>query len=83
MERIIIDLEVPAISTRYDVMVNPEMEVGILTQLLCKVVEEASNHDYVPSGDEILCSVDPQRVLKREEKLCRYGVGKGDRILML
>ena len=63
MDRIIISLEVPAIKEVYDFQVNPEIKIGELTQLLCKAVEEASDHSYKSSGSEILCEEDGQRVL--------------------
>ena len=82
MDKIIINLEIPAISARYDVLVNPEMEVGVLTKLLSKVVEDISNHSYVSSGSEILCLVDDYMVLRPNMQLFRYDVGNGDRLLM-
>ena len=82
MDKIIINLEIPAISERYDVWVNPEMEVGVLTNLLSKVVEDASNHSYVSSGSEILCLADDYLVLKPNMQLLRYDVGNGDRLIM-
>lgn len=82
MDKILLNLEIPAISERYDVLVNPELEIGVLTGLLCKVVEDVSNKNYVSSGSEILCLVDEQMVLKRNEPLCRYDVKNGDRLMM-
>lgn len=83
MEKIVIRLEIPAISKRYDVLINPEMLVEQVTQLLCRAVEEASNYNYVSSGSEILCLVDEQRVLNRNVQLCKYSIGNGTKIMML
>ena len=83
MEKIIINLEVPAISQKYDVLINPDMSVEEITELLCKVVEDVSNHAYVSSGSEILCLAKEQMVLRRVELFSRYNIEKGDHLLML
>lgn len=82
MDRIIISLEVPAIKEVYDFQVNPEIKIGELTQLLCKAVEEASDHSYKSSGSEILCEEDGQRVLKPDQQLKSYGIEIGDRLML-
>ena len=82
MDKIILNFEVPAISTRFDILVNPEMEVGVLSRLLCKVVEEASNRSYISSGSELLYLVDNQIILNPKEPLYRYEVRNGDYLMM-
>lgn len=83
MDKIIISVEIPAISQIYDVLINPEMRVEEITGLLCKAVEDASDHAYVSSGSEILCLVKEQRTLRGAELFSRYNLKKGDHLLML
>lgn len=82
MEKIIINLEIPAISQKYDVMINPEMSVEEITRLICKVVEDLSDHAYVPSNSEILCVAEDQRILRGAELFSRYSIKNGDHLLM-
>lgn len=83
MEKMILCLEIPAISKRFDVLINPEMSVGEITDLLGKAVEEASDQSYVSSGSEILCSIEGQKILRSDELFARYDIQNGDHLLML
>lgn len=83
MEKIILNIKIPAISKDYDVLINPDMNVKDIIILLCMAVEDATNHSYLSSGSEILCSAERMTILRNDESIKKYGLKKGETLLLL
>ena len=53
---ILINLTIPALAKKYDVLIPSFLTVGELTPLIVKAVEDLSEQRYHASGGELLCS---------------------------
>ena len=83
MEKMIIRLEVPAISEHFDVFVTSNINTGKLVNLLCIVVEDVSDHRFAPSGNETLCFERGKQVLRVDEPLSKYQICNGDCLYLI
>ena len=54
MSKILICLQVPAISRAFDVFVPLDMKINELTEVIVKGVVEMSNNSYISSNEENL-----------------------------
>lgn len=53
---ILINLTIPALVKKYDVLIPSFLTVGELTPLIVKAVEDLSEQRYHASGGELLCN---------------------------
>lgn len=53
---ILINLTIPALTQKFDVLILDFITVGELTPLIVKAVEDLSEQRYHVSGGELLCS---------------------------
>lgn len=81
MDKILINLYVPAIHEYYDIFVPHILPVKDICKLLGKAIEELSNRQYITSGEEILCSAERQNILNPDWKLIEYGIQNGEHLL--
>ena len=81
--KILENVRVPAISEKYDVLVPDDLRIKTLTGLIANTVEELSNHMYVVSGEECLCSAEKDILLRQNATLESYGIGNGDHLIMI
>lgn len=82
MEKVLIDLFVPAIEVHFDVFIPTFLHINTIIELLGKAIENMSNGEYVSSGQELLCSVDRQQVLNFELTLRDYDVKNGESLML-
>lgn len=83
MKKILVSLEVPAISGKYDISIPDFLEVNELVPLLASAVEELSDHKYVSSGHEFLCLKEKRMLIKDDETLKSYGLKNGDHLVLI
>ena len=50
--KILLNLRVPAIKKEFDVFVPDDLRIKVVTTLIAQSIEELSNHQFVPSGNE-------------------------------
>ena len=81
MDKVLIELYIPAIREHFDVFV-PNFLICILRQLLGKSVEELSDNRYVSSGKEILCDYKTFMIFNDEKCLKDYKVQNGAKLMM-
>ena len=81
--KILINLYVPAIQEYYDILVPDFLPVQKIIPIIVKVVENLSNHFYVSSGEEKICFIEQQSVLKNELSLRKNHVQNGDNLMLV
>lgn len=81
--KILVNVYVPAVGIRYDILVPRFLRIRNITALIAEVVENFSNHIYVSSGAEYLCSEDKNILLRPNATLEQYGIQNGDHLVMM
>lgn len=81
MNKIILDINVPALGMHFDIVVMPQIKVRDVCFLLGKAIEEYSEGAYISSSDEILCSVNKGVILRAERYISEYQLKNGDSLL--
>lgn len=83
MEKVLISLSVPAISSNNDVYIPDFLPVYEVIQLLITGIKELSNYRYISSGNEVLCSQEKNSVLSYSKSLKQCGVVNGEHLILL
>lgn len=81
--KILVNVYVPAIDMAYDILVPRVLRIKNITALIAEAVENLSNHIYVSSGAECLCSKDKRILLRPNATLEQYGIQNGDHLVMM
>ena len=81
--KILVNVYVPAIGEKYDVLVPNSLRVRNITHLIADTVEDLSDHLYVASGEECLCSMDKNILLRHNATLEKYGIQNGDHLILM
>lgn len=81
--KILINVYVPAIEMKYDILVPSFLRIRNIASLIAETVENLSNHIYISSGAEYLCSVDKNILLRPNATLEQYGIQNGDHLVMM
>lgn len=81
--KILVNVSIPAISENYDIWVPATLRVRTIASLIAEAVEGLSNHLYVASGKECLCSVEKNIQLRSNATLEKYGVKNGDHLVLI
>ncbi len=78
-----LSISIPAISQKYDLWIPADIPLKTAVPLIANTVEELSNHRYVASGNEKLCSAEKNTVLKSDVIFAQYGIQNGDHLIMI
>lgn len=81
--KLLINVSVPAIGEQYDILVPDNLRIRNVTLLIAETVVNLSNHMYVSSGAENLCSADKNILLRPNATLDKYGIKNGDHLVMI
>lgn len=81
--KILVNVNIPAISESFDISLPDSMRIKNVVSLIATTVEEISNRMYVVSGEEQLCSVEKNILLKSNATLQRYGIENSDHLVMI
>lgn len=81
--KILVNVFVPAIGEKYDIMVPDFLRIKVISNLVAEAVENLSDNKYVSSGQEQLCSVEKNILLNSNATLKNYGVQNGGHLVML
>ena len=82
MEKVLVNLFVPSLGERYDVYIPTFLRVEEITSLLAKTMVDLSAHQYVSSGEEFLCSLDQNQLLRQERTLADYDIVNGEHLML-
>lgn len=81
--KLLVNVFVPAIGEKYDILVPDFLRIRSVTTLIASTVEQLSDHMYVPSGEECLCSAEKTILLRSNATLEKYGIQNGDHLIMM
>ncbi len=81
--KILVNITVPAISGQYDILVPNSARIKNIVSLIASTVEDLSDHRYVASGFECLCSLEKNILLRPNATLDNYGIQNGDHLIMM
>ena len=81
--KILVNVSVPAIGEKYDILVPNFLRIKSVAAVIAEAVENLSNHVYVASGEECLCSADKNILLRPNATLEKYGIQNGDHLVMM
>lgn len=81
--KFLVNVYVPAISENYDVLIPKSLRIKSVISLIAHTVEELSDHLYVASGEERLCSLEKNILLRQNATLEKYGIQNGDHLIMM
>jgi len=83
MVKILVKVSVPAIGEEYDILIPDFLRIKSVIPLIAEAVENLSNHMYISSGAECLCSADKNILLRPNATLEQYGIQNGDHLVMM
>ena len=81
--KILVNVHIPAISEKYDVLIPDSLRIRSVVSLIAETAEKISNHLYVVSGEECLCSVEKNILLRHNATLKQYGIRNGDHLVLM
>lgn len=82
MDKVLVNVACAALGESYDVFVPKAVTVGQAAVLLGQAIEEASNHRYIASGTELICTSDGKRLLDRSTIFGACGIENGDHLVL-
>lgn len=82
MDKVLVNLFVPSLGERYDVYIPTFLRVDEISSMLAKMLADLSDHQYVSSGEEFLCSIDQNYLLRQERTLSDYGIVNGEHLML-
>lgn len=83
MDKIIIQLTVPAVNREFDIFVPLDLNVGELTKIIVRGVEDLCDGAYIPSGNEMLNLRGLRAPLNPLFTLYSYGIKDGAEIFLI
>lgn len=81
--KILVNVSVPAIMQNFDVMIPESLYISDAAGMIAEAVAEKTNHEYLPSGEEVLCLKRDNTVLDRNLYVDQCGVMNGDTLVMI
>ncbi len=83
MNKVLIELYIPAIGDHFDIFVPVDIPIQDLTKVIINGIVEITNGRYVPSLCEHLCMMEPTGMLNPVLSLYDYGVIDGAQIYLV
>lgn len=83
MERIIIELILPAAERKWDVRVPLDLNVGVFTDMAAEALSQLSDNMFLPSKVCCLAWRDTGNLLSHGSTLRECGVQQGSRLMLL
>lgn len=81
--KLLLNISIPAMGESYDMFVPANLRVKSITTLIADACENLSGHLFISSGEERLCSVEKNIVLKSSFTLEKYGIQNGDHLMII
>ena len=83
MNKVLVELIIPAIADHVDVFVPVDIPIQDLTKVIIDGIVELTNGMYVPSRGEYLCMKEPTGILNPMLSLYDYGVIDGAQLYLV
>lgn len=82
MEQVLINLYIPSLGQKYDVFIPTFLTFRELCGLLGEGVETLSQGQYRSSGQEFLCSLERNQILREECRPKDYQIQNGEHLIL-
>ncbi len=82
MDKVLVNVQVPATQEKYDIFIPKTLSIEEAIQLLVTSIEELSSGKYVKSDKEILFYYEQDCIMKRAKKVSDYDLKNGDTLLV-
>ena len=82
MEKVLIEITLPAANLKYDLFVPDQMQVGTLTELAASVFSKLSNGMYIASPLAILCEKDSGKQFDPSHRIRDTDIRNGTRLIL-
>lgn len=83
MNKLLIELFVPAVNQTFDIEVPPDMKVHLVEHLLASLVAELSNAAFAGTEDTTLCHRHTGKPLDVNMTLPELGVRNGSTLMLI
>ena len=83
MNKVLIEICVPATGDRFDVFVPVDVPIMDLNKVFASGIAEVTNGKYVTSGCEHLCLKEPSGLLDPTLSLKDYGIKNGMQLYLI
>lgn len=83
MDKILIELYLPAINRVFDIYIPPTCKLHQLEALLAGVLMELSDGQFVPSGDMVLCDRLSGQTLDINSSALELNLCNGSRLMLI
>lgn len=83
MNKVLIELYIPAIDDHFDIFVPVDIPIKDLTKVIINGIVEITNEKYVPSHGEQLCMLEPSGILNPMYTLFDYGIIDGAQLYLV
>lgn len=81
---ILVDIYIPSLEKTYDFQVNEEVSVEELTLEISEMIaNETKSGKGIRAGEFMLCSMDRERILKKNSTLKEAEIKNGSRLLLV
>jgi hypothetical protein len=82
MEKILVTLFVPAVNSKFDVLLPSFLKVQDVIPLLTEALSDLTQQRYVTSGAEVLCCYERSIIFDRTFTIEECGVRHGDKLYL-
>ena len=83
MEKILIEIKLPAADMTYDVFVPNTMQIGMLTKLAASVFAGLSNGTYIPSVYSTLCEQETGKIYDSDIRVANTDIHHGTKLFLI
>ena len=83
MERVIVEIFLPAAGKKFDVRVPLDLNVGVLSGMISKALSDLSEGTYLPSKSSCLAWMETGALLDSTRTMRQCGVRNTSRLLMI
>ena len=83
MNKVLVELHIPAIYDHFDIFVPVDVPIKDLSGIITSGIAEITNGKYIPSKCEQLCLKEPLGLLNPSLTLQDYGVKNGTQIFLI
>lgn len=83
MNKVLIELHIPAIGEHFDIFIPTDVEVRNLNEIIANGISEITNGKYIPSKCELLNLAEPFGLLNPNLTLSDYNIKNGMKLYLI
>lgn len=81
--KILVDLYVPVIDQRFDILLPDFLSVKEIIELIAEAIEKLGNNQFRAFGNEALCCQKSNMIIAGDRTLKDYNVQNGDTLVLI